>query len=450
MAARKRTSSTSGGAEVPTARGVATAVIARVHKDDAWAAAVLDGELERSVQLDARERALATELVFGTLRHQGFLLSALAANAPRGLDKLDPWTRAAMLVAAHQLVFLDRVPSFAAVNEAVGAIRRARGAGLAGFANAVLRKVASQAAGLAAARDSAPFTSLAPWLREGLVRALGEDGARALVRVDGAPHTGLRVRATEDRDAWGERLANARPAATVERGDVSPLAILVRGAGKLAELPGYGAAWTVQEEGSQVIALALGARPGDVVLDACAGRGHKTAVLAEAVGPRGAVDAADLHASKLDVLRAHLAELGLAPRAVAEVDLSVGLGSLRGPYDRALVDAPCTGTGTLRRRPELALRKKATDPARMAAMGRTILARVASAVRPGGRVVYSVCSVLREEAEDAIMRPEELGLRPAPFDADVMRGLAGEATAVRLLPHLHGTDGYFIASFERV
>jgi 16S rRNA (cytosine967-C5)-methyltransferase len=450
VAARKRTSTASGGAEVPTARSVAAAVLARVDKDDAWAAAVLDGELERSVQLDARERALATELVFGTLRNHAFLVRALAANAPRGLDKLDPWTRAAMLVAAHQLVFLDRVPSFAAVNEAVGAIRRARGAGLAGFANAVLRKVASQAPGLAAARDTASYASLPTWLREGLVRALGEDAARQLVHVTGAPPTGLRVRRTEDRDVWGERLAEARPSATVERGDASPLAILVRGAGRLAELPGYGSAWTVQEEGSQVIALALGARAGDVVLDACAGRGHKTAVLAEAVGPGGAVDAADLHASKLDVLRAHLAELGLAPRAVAEVDLSVGVGALRGPYDRALVDAPCTGTGTLRRRPELALRKQATDPARMAVLGRSILARVASAVKPGGRVVYSVCSVLREEAEDALVRPEELSLRPAPFDSDVVRALAGDATTLRLLPHLHGTDGYFIASFERV
>lgn len=438
-----------GRADVPSARAVAVTVVARVLSDAAWTAAVLDAELDKHVQLDARERALATELSYGTLRHHGVLVAALARHAPRGLDKLDPFTLAAMAVAAYQLAFLDRVPSFAAVDQAVGMIRRARGAGLAGFANAVLRKVARDAAASPVDRESAAYASLPGWLRGALASALGEEGARALVRVSGAPGAGLRVFCTEDRDAWLRALAGSRPGATFEAGRVSPRAIVTRGAGRLRDLEGYLRAWTLQEEGSQLVGLALGARDGETVLDACAGRGHKTALLAEAVGARGAVDAADLHAPKLEILAAELRAMGLAARATAAVDLSVGLGPLQGPYDRALVDAPCTGTGTLRRRPEIALRRAEGDAARMAALGRAILARVAGVVRPGGRLVYSVCSVLRAEGEDAIAGAGALGLRLAPFDAPEARALAGDACTLRLTPHEHGTDGYFLASFVR-
>jgi 16S rRNA (cytosine967-C5)-methyltransferase len=441
----------------PTARSVAAEVLARVRKEGAFAAAALDAELGRSVQLEDRDRALATELVYGTLRYQKWLERRIARHASRGIDGLDPPILAILTIAAYQILVLTRIPAFAAVNEAVSAARSLRGDRVSGFVNAVLRKVANDPRPTEEELAAAALASADPALAKALERSLGKDGARAIFGGAEPPPLGLRVEDASSRDAWLAKLREARPDATFEPGRASPLAILAHGAGRLVDLPGYAeGAWTSQEEGSQIVALALGAKPGEVVLDACAGRGNKTGVLARAVeknergkGP-GEVDAADLHPNKLERLAIELARIGLRARRTFAVDWSAGVGDATGPYDRALVDAPCSGTGTIRRRPEILLRRRADELPALAALQRTILGRVASLVRPGGRVVYAVCSVLREEAEEVVAKPEELGLRPIAFDASALVALAGDrAETLRLSPAEHGTDGYFIASFER-
>jgi 16S rRNA (cytosine967-C5)-methyltransferase len=437
----------------PTPRSVAVTVIARVLTDGAFAAAALDAELDRNIQLDARDRALATELVYGTLRYHRWLEERVLRHASRGLEGQDARIRAILAISAYQLLVLTRIPPFAAVSEAVTLARAVRGEKVSGFVNAVLRKVAKEPRPDAADLARAALASADPSLAKAIVRSIGEDGAVALLGGDAAPPIGLRVEDASARDAWLERLREARPDASFEPGRLSPHAILARSAGRVVDLPGYAeGAWTSQEEGSQVVALALGAREGDVVLDACAGRGNKTSILARAVGPRGAVDAADQHPNKLARLQKELARLGLAPRATYAVDWSAGTGDVHGPYDRVLVDAPCSGTGTLRRRPELLLRRVEADLASLASLQRQILARAASLVRPGGRVVYAVCSILREEAEEVVAIAAAAGLEPAAFDAQAVLASSvapAEAASFRLLPHVHGTDGYFVASFVR-
>jgi 16S rRNA (cytosine967-C5)-methyltransferase len=438
---------------VTTARDVAAHVLARVDADGAFAAAALQSELARSAQLDERDRALATELVYGSLRLLPWLVARIEQYADRGVGRLDARTRAHLVLAAYQVLF-TRVPAFAAVNEAVGAIRATRGPRLAAFANAVLRKLAAGTPALDdAARARALVESAPAWLREGLERALGEEGGRAFLLAGlGAPPIGLRVERAGERDLLMARLREAAPKASFEPGRVSPLAIVARGAGNPEKLPGWReGAWSVQEEGAQLAALALGAREGEVVLDACAGRGNKTALLARAVGPSGAVDACDVSAPKLDRLGLELARLGLRPRATYAVDWTVGSGDVTGVYDRILVDAPCSGTGTLRRRPEIALRRDGGSLEALCAAQVTLAARVAGHLRPGGTLLYVVCSVLREECEQVVegllrARPE---LRPARFEAPAARAVAGESPCFRLLPHVHGTDGYFVARFVR-
>ncbi|HEY6462462.1 MAG TPA: RsmB/NOP family class I SAM-dependent RNA methyltransferase, partial [Polyangiaceae bacterium] len=375
---------------------------------------------------------------------------------PRGIDSVEVHVRAQLLVAAYQL-FFTRVPAFAAVSETVTAVKAERGERVAAFANAVLRKVAHLADETTdEERADAVAASTPTWLREALDRALGDEGARAFLRAGReAPPIALRVEDAAARDAWIQTIAGAAPGASVEPGRISPRAILVRGAGKPQALPGWGeGAWTVQEEGSQLAALAVGAREGETVLDACAGRGNKTGVLARAVGApngTGAVDACDAAPAKLVRLGEELGRLGLRARQTFAVDWTVGSGDVTGAYDRVLVDAPCTGMGTLRRRPEITLRREPTDLASKARDQVAILARAAEHVRPGGVLVYVVCSVLREEAEDVIdavlrARPE---LAPAPFEAPEARALAGDAPSLRLLPDVHGTDGYFVALMRR-
>jgi 16S rRNA (cytosine967-C5)-methyltransferase len=263
----------------------------------------------------------------------------------------------------------------------------------------------------------------------------------------------LRVEHAEQRDAWIERLRAAAPGAVFELGTVSPLAILVRGAGDVRALPGFSeGSWSIQEEGSQLVGVAVGASPGDSVLDACAGRGNKSAVLARAVRDEGALDVADSQPDKLERLAKELARVGLAPRTTYAVDWAVGAGDCATSYDRVLVDAPCSGTGTIRRRPELLTRRQPENLVGLADLQRAIVVRVAERVRPGGRLLYAVCSVLREETEEVVasVLASVPALEPVPFDAAPAAKLAGpDGRTLRLLPHVHGTDGYFLASLRK-
>lgn len=443
----------------PTARSIAADTWVRVFKDGAFAAAVLDAAFARHVGLDPRDRALATELAYGALRTGPFVERRLAELAPRGLGKLDETVRAHLVVAGYQLLFLDRVPAFAAVSEAVERIREARGGKLAAFANAILRRLSERAAaGPRVSIERAASESAAPWLREALARVLGDAGAEAFLSAGPVPPPiGLRLRVGADREAFVTKLRASAPQASIEPGRASPLVVLVRGAGDPRKLPGYDeGAFVVQEEGSVVVASSLGARPGERVLDACAGRGNKSSLLAELVGPAGAVDAADLHPSKLERLAGELRRSNLAPRETHAVDWTVGAGDVPDGYDRVLVDAPCSGTGTLRRRPDLATRRAACDLAALAERQVRIVANAAGRVRSGGTLVYAVCSVLAEEAERVVERvlAERRDLEPTPIPDAAVRALAAgraesDVTALRLLPHVHGTDGYFVAAFAR-
>jgi 16S rRNA (cytosine967-C5)-methyltransferase len=435
------------------ARSIATRVLQRVWEDAAYASATLDAELRRLPGLDPRDAGLATELVYGVLRTQGFLEAELERGSDRPRNKpLPSVARAHLLIGAYSLAFLDRVPGFAAVSEAVTGVREATDARVGGYANAVLRRMGERMERGRPELTEAISASAPGWLRGALRRSLGRAEAVAYLAAGPVPPpAGLCAAKPEDREALASKVRASLPQAHLELGTVSPRAILVRGAGDPRRLEGAESAFVVQEEGSQVVALALGARPGERVLDACSGRGNKAFTLAQDVGPEGAVDAADLHPHKLEASGAR----GFVRHTYA-VDWTVGPGEVPEGYDRVLVDAPCSGTGTLRRRPELGARREEQDLSELQALQVDILRRASTRVRPGGRVVYAVCSVLREEAEEVVTRvlepwPEGPSLLEAqPFDEPHVDALARGGASLRLLPHVHGTDGYFLASFRRL
>lgn len=442
---------------VPTARTVATQVLTRVDKDGAFASAALSTELSRSVQLDERDRALATELVYGVLRHKAGLLEAISVHTPRGIKDLDDAAQRQLLLGAYQLLFLDRVPPFAIVSEAVAEVKRERSERLAGFVNAVLRRfherVEKERETL---RTKVRREGRPPWLVAGIERALGAAAVDPFFDwAERTPTPALCVRDADKRDEVQLRLQREKPHATFTKATYSPHCVHADHAGSLARLTGYGTDFVVQEEGSQLVALLAAAKPGETILDACAGRGNKTAILAQAVGSSGAVDACDLHPNKVERLKSLLAEQGLAVRQALAVDWQKGAGGLEGGYDRILVDAPCSGTGTIARRPDLLLRRGdegAAEVAELAELQVAIVKRVVPLLRPGGKLTFAVCSILREEAEDVVARIlAETNLELTPFAAESLGATLwapGPApTQVRLVPYVHGTDGYFVASF---
>ena len=418
-----------------SARSVAVQALIRVLRDGAFGAAALSAELERAHGLAERDRGLATELLYGTLRLKSALEARLAPLAPRGLK--DVVVKAELLVAAYQLLSLDRIPAFAAVNAAVNGVRAVRGKQVAGFANAVLRKVA-QGEKLSTA-DAA--RSIAPWLLEALRQSVGDAETQALIVPPTEKVVGLRLVAGRPLPNWLQTSAAGR---------VSPRSRLISGEGDPRKREGYAeGSFVVQEEGAQAIALALGARPGERILDACAGRGQKTTLFSEQVGSTGVVWATDVYPKKLEALTAEYERLQLTPPVLRAVDWTVGVGDMPADFDRVMVDAPCTGSGTLRRRPEIASRLLPEDPARLSALAESILRSAVTRVRPGGRVVFAVCSVLEAECEALVSRVLDV-LEPVAFDCPELQAPWAPEPApstFRIGPSQFGTDGYFAASF---
>jgi 16S rRNA (cytosine967-C5)-methyltransferase len=410
------------------ARVVATRVLHRIATEGAWSTPALDAEIDRA-RASVRDAALATEIVFGTLRSLPSLDRAIEARLTRK-GALEPVVLAALRAAAYQLAHL-RTPPHAAVSDAVSIVRVQRGEGLARFTNAVLR-------GLARERPEAPERALGlevpPWMHATLEEGLGaERAARFLASRTLPPPLSLRVGRGIDRHDLAARIRSARPEGTVREGTLSPYALVVGRVGDPRMLPGYHEAeFAVQDEGSQAVALALEAQPGERIADACSGRGGKTGLLLGEVGAEGHVTALDLHERKLEQIVPELSRLGLPAHRVdtLPLDLSVGTGGLDGRFDRVLVDAPCTGIGTIHRRPELLLRLTPADPARMADLQLTIARHAARMVKPGGMLVFAVCSPTRAEGPEVAARleaemPGLVRVREAPASLDLVVDVDG-------------------------
>lgn len=398
-----RTAPAKRSAPRPTARGLAAIILHRVCDDGAFAMRALDAELSRS-GLSARDAGLCTEIVYGSLRVLPELDQVLQPRLKRGLQATDGLTLAVLRAAVYQLHHLSRVPTHAVVDEAVRFITATRSRQSGGFVNAVLRRVAEQ-------RPENPVppdrVTLTPWLAAVLRQSLGAERAELFCGPRPLPPLCLATRPGE-REALLQQLRLARPDADFEPGRLSPHAIIVRGAGDPRELPGFaeGKFW-VQEEGAQLVALAVDAQPGERIADLCAGHGGKSIMMAAQMSMveseiSGQLTAVDLDESKLERLPEELGRLGLAAGHgpivdCVPVDLTVGTGGLAADFDRVLVDAPCTGLGTLHRRPELMLRVGKGDPLRMSELQIQIAMTGAQLVRPGGLLIVAVCSPTEEE-----------------------------------------------------
>ncbi|HUT79224.1 MAG TPA: 16S rRNA (cytosine(967)-C(5))-methyltransferase RsmB, partial [Polyangia bacterium] len=430
-------------------------VLTRVEADGAHAAAALAAELAGVG--DSRETALCTELVYGVLRRRPWLDHLIESAAGRPLDRIDPATRRILRIAAYQLAFLERIPARAAVFEAVEQARRRGSPRLAGLVNAVLRKLAGRERAELAGRDpgpDAPFSAFAlahglpAWLVERLVTAHGDAGARAMATAFDrpAPRT-LRVNlARTTRDALLVDLGE-----TARLNPVSPWAIDVADARAARRLEEDGRA-VHQDAGAQLAVLALDAGPGCRVLDACAGRGGKTGALAALVGEAGRVVAADRQESKLLRLALELHRLGLEAETVAG-DLTGAAPALGGPpFDRVLIDAPCSGSGTLGRRPDIRWRIDERKVASLVELQWSLLVALALRVAPGGRLVFAVCSVLPEEGR--FHGPRFLDAHPdfsfVEFPPGGWPGMVPwNGGSILVDPAVTGGDGYQIICLER-
>jgi 16S rRNA (cytosine967-C5)-methyltransferase len=395
-----------------SSRDVARRVLDRVDKDGAWATLSLDGELTRS-GLDERDRRLVSELVYGVLRNRSRLDRALAAHAD--LKRTPPRVVTALRIAAYQLLFLDRVPGYAAVDDAVNAARAVGGAKLAGFCNAVLRKLATAGEPALPSEPRARLEiehSLPAWIAGELAAAAGDQLA-ALAAAFGQPAP-IVARANAlrtTRDALIEQLEAAGVTAVPVA--AAPMAISLDGLGDPARNASFTAgSWTVQDTGAQLVGLTAAPRAGQRILDACAGVGGKSTHLAELTGDTARIDAADQLPTKLALAADTARRLGITSLTTIACDLLDPAAPLAAAYDLIVLDAPCSGLGVLRRHPDAKWRLKPDDVPRLAALQRRLLDAVVRRLAPGGTLIYSVCTFTTLEGPAQIAAlVERSGLR---------------------------------------
>ena len=410
------------------ARSVAYDLLRAVDERDAYANLLLPTLVKR---LDARERAFAAELGYGTLRALGTLDHVLGLCSSRPVTEMDPQVRDVLRLGAYQLL-RTRVATHAAVSTSVDLARRVAGQGPAKFVNAVLRRVAERDGDLGLPAD--PVDALAVetahprWIVEAFADALGGDPREALLADDERPEVHLVARRIT-RDAL---LASCRAAGLdAEAGPLSPYAVRLKGGDPDTVAAVRSGDAGVQDEGSQVAALTLARLLGDGrhdVLDLCAGPGGKAALLRATV--QGRLVANDVHPHRARLVAQNL-------RGAREAAVVAGDGRRApwrpGRFDGVLLDAPCTGLGALRRRPEARRRRSPEDVAPLQRLQRELLAAAREHVRPGGVVVYVVCSPHLAETRDVV---------------DSVPGF--EVLERRQMwPHRDGTDAMFVAGLRR-
>lgn len=412
-------------------------------------------ERARARLRDPRDRALVTEIVLGTLRWQAAVDHLITTFAGRPAARLDSEVLDVLRLTAFQVVYLERVPAAAAVSDAVELTRQIGKSSAAGFVNAVLRRFERErplplppepgpGADRASVLDYASITLSHPrWLAE---RWLARYGAAALVswtRFNNhpAPITVRANRLKTTRDQLAASLAAA--GVTAEPTRYAPHGLVVTAGNPLRTPLATSGLLFVQDEASQLVAALAAVQPGERVLDLCAAPGGKTTAFAADMKDEGLVVACDVRPRRLALLGQTIAVSGASVVRIARVDVLADL-PFRPVFDCVVLDAPCSGLGTLRRDPEIRWRRTEADLARLAAAQRRMLAHAAAAVRPGGRLLYATCSSEPDENEEVVAaflarHPAFARARAAPTVAAVVNG-AGD---LRTLPHAHGLEAFY-------
>ncbi len=438
------------------ARRIAAEVLLRVATGGAYSNLALDAALRQAGVLEPREAALATELTYGTLRWQLQLDRALSAHSDRALAELDEPVRAALRLGAFELLHHEKVPARAAVNEAVELVKELKAARAAGFVNAVLRRLSETRAPPAPpSREVDPVGHIAAvtahprWMVERWSRWLGEDEAEKLCAANQqqAPAV-VRVRRGMLAEA---RAAMERAGISSEPGRFSPEAlVLAAGAPPALDIEGHEEGlFQAQDEAAQLVSIYCAPSPGARVLDACAAPGGKACHLAETAG---SVLAVDLHARKAKNIAEAAARLGLQNVTSLAADAALPIpGAAEESFDLVLLDAPCSGLGTLRRHPEVKLRRTPEDVDRLASLQARLLASVQRYVKPGGLLVYALCTLTPEECDEQVDRfvKSHSHFRIDPPPAGFPPGCLDGRGFMRTLPHRTGTDGFFAARLRK-
>lgn len=436
-----------------SARETALRVLVSCRAGGAWADAALRAQLGRD-GLSGPEAALCSRIVYGVTQNRLLLDFYLTAYCSQKPDHLQPPLLDILRIGAYQILFLDKVPHSAAVNTSVELAKTAGRGQAAGLVNAVLRKIAQNKDSLPPIpeREDAQYLSIRyshpKWLVKRLLEILGrEETERFLAAGNSQPPAAAQVNPLRG-TAAELREALAAEGVSAEYHPWLPDCLLLSGTGDLERLDAFRKGmFYIQDPAARLAVMAMDVKPGDRVLDVCAAPGGKSFAAAIAMGDRGCVLACDLHEKKLKRIRDGAARLGLTCLETAAADGRNCPSDWAGQFDAVLVDAPCSGLGIIRKKPDVRY-KRADDLFSLPVVQHDILDSASACVRPGGVLVYSTCTVLPEEngqTADAFL-VEHPEFSRESFDLPSLGRVPGEIT---LWPQRHGTDGFYICRFRR-
>ncbi len=398
-----------------------------------------------SAELSSEDAALVAALTYGTLQNLSLIDFTLQQVSSMPLKKVMPQVLDALRLGVFQLLFLDRIPDSAAVNETVKLVKKHGGARAGGYANAVLRRLIALRDGGGLPKPDGPAErrlsvqySHPAWFVRAMLERLGEEGTEELLRANNRPaKTTLRVNTLKtDSTALCALLAeqniDCRPVEGLEN------ALEAENMGNPAALRAFQEGlFYIQDAASQLCVQALDPVPGSFVIDMCAAPGGKTLLCAQRMRNQGRILAMDIHPHKAELIEQNAARYGAGIIQAIAADASKPVDKLRESADFVLCDVPCSGMGIIRKKPDIRF-KKPEEIAGLPAVQGAILRTAAGYLNPGGRLVYSTCTVLRQENEDVV--------------AQFVRDAAGWKIEdmKTLWPHIDGTDGFFIARLTRM
>jgi 16S rRNA (cytosine967-C5)-methyltransferase len=463
--------------QISPARRAAFEILRRVEEESAYSSALLAATND---DLNEKDRALCHELVLGVLRRRLWLDRCIQHFGARQIERLDLPVTLALRLGLYQLRFLTRIPPSAAVNESVNLVRRAKLKSAAAFVNAVLRRATRERDFDPAADIDHPIERLAvetshpDWLVESWITQFGFENAAALARANNNPAplafrltakalserradevisqlrgAGAELRPSSiARNGWRVVRAENEPQSGGEdAGEPRAKISTLQFPALLRKLSADGLIY-FQDEGSQMVAHLLGVQDGERILDVCAAPGSKATLLA-ALASNAIIVAGDLYEHRARTINEFAIQQKAQNVRPITYDATRNLPFSEGSFDRVLVDAPCSGTGTFRHNPEIRWRLQLSDIAELSEKQRTILSNAAAMVRPGGTLVYSTCSLETEENEAVI---NDFRQRHPDFESsalDVPAGLSTDKETVRTWPHQSDMDGFFLAAFRR-
>jgi len=437
------------------ARRWAFDILLRVEAESAYASSLIAALPET---LSREDRALIQEIVLGVLRRRASLDYFIELYSGRSVDQLDLAVAVALRMGLFQLRHLTRIPASAAVNESVNVIKRARMSSAAGLVNAVLRKAATQLDDVAGAdivdqiqREAVEF-SHPPWLIERWQAMLGVEEARQLALANNfPPRVAFRVNTIARSVSEVIRELESNGVAVRESSLANRAFVVDSGASKIVNQSARSGLIYIQDEASQLVSILLAPKRGDRVLDLCAAPGSKSTHIAALTDDKAWVVACDRHSHRLTTLRAGCERLGISSIDAIALDATRALPfDARTPrFNLVLVDAPCSGTGTLRSNPEIKWRLASEDLARLAELQLTLLEQGSRWLAPAGTLVYSTCSIEPEENEEVVCRFLNKNARFHLVEPAARADLITADGFVRTFPHRHGCDGFFAAVFER-